>query len=147
MGIISRYFMTEINLERTKSLSKCAAEWATNLITFGRLMSQGPGILRGLQTNAQMTQCASENSILIDFTCAKICGSWGERGCRDLFVSPHWERLSKKHGWYKVPFQILAWGLGVNGEPSRSRSLSWLQTLLHGALRSCCRCVKSLYRR
>lgn len=96
MGIISRYFMTEINLETTKSLSKCAAEWATNLITFGRLMSQGPGNLRGLQTNAQTTQCTSENGILIDFTCAKICGSWGERGCRDLFCVTTLEKTAKK---------------------------------------------------
>lgn len=121
MGIISRYFMTEINLETTKSLSKYEAEWATNLITFCRLMSQGPVSLRGLQTNAQMTQCASESSvILIGFTCAKICGSRGERGGRDLFYVTTLGRLTKKRGWYKVPFQIVAWGLSVNGGPSKS---------------------------
>lgn len=124
MGIISRYFMTEINLETTKSLSKCEAEWATNLIkaTFSRLMSQGPVSLQELQTNAQMTPCASESSvILIGFTCAKICGSRGERGGRDLFYVTTLGRLTKKRGWYKVPFQIVAWGLGVNGGPSKSR--------------------------
>lgn len=97
MGIISRYFMTEINLETTKSLSKCEAEWASNLITFCRLTSQGPVSLRGLQTNAQMTQCASESSvILIGFTCAKICGSRSERGGRDLFYVTTLGRLTKK---------------------------------------------------
>lgn len=39
MGIISRYFITDIKFKRTKSLSKYEAECATNLITFCRLMS------------------------------------------------------------------------------------------------------------
>lgn len=59
-------------------------------------MSQGPVNLQRLQTKPQMTHWASENSILIGFTCTKICGSWGEHGCRDLFCVTTLEKTDKK---------------------------------------------------
>lgn len=145
MGIISRYFMTEINLETTKSLSKCAAEWAANLITFCRLCPLWT--YKGCRQSPRWRTELVRTAFWLVLHVQKSVGAGVNMGAGISSVSPHWERLTKKHGWYKVPFQILAWGLGVNGGPSRSWSLSWLQSHLHGALRSCCHCVKSLYRR